>query len=72
MFIELQSAYFVLRAWKKNPKLSKREIGVFGQWTDDNPENEKPLTEKEVEGFKKLMRENNPTTYHELFPDEKE
>ncbi len=71
MFVELQSAYLVLRAWKENPKSSKREIGVFSHWKDENPKNDKPLTEKEVEVFKKLLRENNPTAYYELFPEEK-
>ena len=72
MFIELQGAYFVLRAWKNNPKLSKKQIGIFSHWKDDGPENERPLTEDEVERFKQFLREHAPTSYYELFPKHKD
>ena len=70
MFAELLCAYLVLKTWKNNPKLTKREIGLAYDWRSSNLENDKPLTEKEVESKKKFLRENNPKSYFELFPKE--
>lgn len=71
MFAALQSTYFILRAWKKNPLLTKRQIGVMHQWKDDTEENNKPLTQEEVEGMKSFLKEHNSTVYYELFPEDK-
>ncbi len=72
MFVEIQKANSILRSWKNDPRLSKREIVKDYGWEDNNdPENNKPLTEKEVKSFKKFLRENNPTGYYELFPEDK-
>lgn len=71
MFAELQSTYFILMAWKKNSSLTKRQIGVMHHWKDDTEENNKPLTQEEVESMRRFLKKHNPTAYYELFPEEK-
>lgn len=71
IFAEVQSAYFVLRAWKKNPKATKQEIGVFHQWQEDEKANKKPLAKSEVERFKRFLQQHAPTSYYDLFRSEK-
>ncbi|HRR39329.1 MAG TPA: hypothetical protein P5570_01040 [Candidatus Paceibacterota bacterium] len=72
MFTDLLSTYFILVAWKKNPSLTKRQIGVMHQWKEDTEENNKPLTKDEVEGMKSFLKKYNPTAYYKLFPEEKQ
>lgn len=71
MLYELMAITFVLRAWKKDPNLSKREIGVWSHWKDESAQNELPLTESEVERMKSFMRRHSPTTYHDIFPEDR-
>jgi hypothetical protein len=68
MLYELMAISRVLRAWKRNPNLSRREIGG---WSDDSPGIDSPLTESEVERMKSFMRKYNPTSYHEMFPEDR-
>lgn len=70
MFIELQAASFVLKKWKDNPQLTKRQIGGWSHWTTDTPENDKPLTTEEVDRYKKLLLEHAPSNYYKLFPEQ--
>lgn len=71
MLYEIMAITSVLRAWKRDPNLSKREIGVWSNWQNDNPGNELPLSETEVERMKTFMRKHNPTTYHQIFPEDR-
>lgn len=71
MFAELQSTYFILKAWKKNPMLTKKQIGVMHQWKEGAEENNKPLMQGEVESSKKLLEEHSSTAYYKLFSEEK-
>ena len=68
MLYELMAIHSVLTAWKKNPDLSRRELG---KWSEDSPFIDSPLTESEVEGMKSFLRKHNPTNYHKLFPDDR-
>jgi|WetSurMetagenome_2_1015567.scaffolds.fasta_scaffold1351485_2 hypothetical protein len=68
MFTELQAASFVLQKWKDNPQLTKRQIGGWSHWKTDAPENDRSLTTEEVESYKQLLREHNPSQYYKLFP----
>lgn len=65
---ELQATYLVLKKWNHNPKLTKKEIGVWSHWKDDKMENNFPLSEKEVVDLKEIFLKNNPTEYFKLFP----
>jgi hypothetical protein len=71
MFAEILAAHSVLKAWKKNPAATKREIGVWSHWKREcDEENERPLLEAEVEEMKKFLRRNAPTGYFTIFPEE--
>jgi len=70
MFVELMAITSVLSQWKKNPSITKREIGVWHHWEGEDPEYDKPLTENEVERMKKFLRDHSPTTYYKMFPKE--
>jgi hypothetical protein len=70
MFIELQSTYFVLRSWKQDPAATKREIGVWDHWGQEREENDRPLSEAEVQEMKLFLRRHAPTSYFEIFPEE--
>ena len=71
MFATLLATDCVLRTWKKNPKATKKEIGVWYHWQFDTPENNLPLSEEEVERMKKNLREYVPSAYCKIFPEEK-
>lgn len=66
MMIELQGTYLTLKIWKKNPNLTKREIGIWYYPASDK-QYDKPFSEEEIELMKKFLENNNPTAYHELF-----
>jgi hypothetical protein len=44
MFAEVLFNAFVLRKWKENPAITKREIGLSYTWMEDKPENDLPLS----------------------------
>lgn len=71
IFVELIFNKYVLSKWKENPNLSKREIGFRSDWKDGNPENDKPLSDTEVQRMKNFVRKHNTTAYYELFPEDK-
>lgn len=68
MMAELQGINFILKAWKKNPKLSKREIGGWYYPENDNRSYDEPFTEQEIISMKSFLKKNNPTAYYKLFP----
>jgi hypothetical protein len=67
MMAELQGVYLVLKAWKNNPKLTKREIGFWYYPQDDN-QYDRPFNESDILSMKKYLLKNNPTSYYTLFP----
>ena len=71
MFIEVQAAYFVLRRWNQNSAVTKRQIGIWQHWNEETEDNDRPLTEVEVERMKAFLRRNAPTSYFEIFTEEK-
>ena len=60
MLIEIQATAMILKKWRKNPKLTKREIGVWNAWQEDIPANNRPLTQKEVRGYKEFLKKCKP------------
>ena len=56
MFAEIVAADLILKAWKKNPTATKRQIGVWQHWKVDDEENERPLSESEIQDLKKFLR----------------
>jgi len=70
VFIEIQSAYLILRRWKQNPAATKREIGLWAHWKEGREENDRPLSQEEVEKMKALLRDHAPSSFANLFVDE--
>jgi hypothetical protein len=68
MLYEIMAITRVLKAWKENPNLSRREIGG---WSENSPWIDSPLSESEVERMKSFMRRYNPTSYHKMFPEDR-
>jgi hypothetical protein len=71
MFIELQATYFVLKRWSQNPAATKRQIGIWQHWKEQAEDNDRPLAEVEVERMKAFLRQNAPTSYFEIFAEDK-
>lgn len=71
MLIEIQATAMVLKKWRKNPKLTKREIGVWSHWSEDIPKNNLPLSSKEVKDYKDFLKKCNPTSFYNMFPEDK-
>jgi len=71
MFIEVQSAYFILRKWKQVPMATRREIGVFAHWMEDDRENDLPLSAEYIHRVKQFLKRYAPTSYYNLFPEER-
>ncbi len=67
MFIEVQAAYLVLKRWNQNPTATKRQIGIWQHWKEETEDNDRPLTEVEVERMKAFLRQNAPTSYFSIF-----
>ena len=65
MFIELQAAYFVLRGWAQNPAATKREIGVWAHWKAEREENDRPLSEAEVQKMRAFLHRHAPSCFLE-------
>ena len=70
MFIEVQAAYFVLRRWNQNSAATKRQIGIWQHWKEEAKDNDRPLSEVDVERMKVFLRRNAPTSYSEIFAKE--
>jgi hypothetical protein len=52
MMIEVQAAYFVLKRWNQNSAATKRQIGIWQHWKQETEDNDRPLSEVEVERMK--------------------
>ena len=59
---EVSRACKILRGWKENPNATKNEI-----LEEDIPENNKPFSQKEIEGYKKLVLRHAPEYYYGIF-----
>lgn len=62
---EAEKVLRVLTAWKVNPKLSKKELGVVPWEKDDSTE--EPLTERELRSMKNFLKEHNNDAFVALF-----
>jgi hypothetical protein len=67
MMIELQATYLVLKKWSQNSAATKRQIGIWQHWKEETEDNDRPLTEVEVERMKTFLRRNAPTSYFSIF-----
>jgi len=70
MFAEILAADLVLKAWKRNPAATKREIGLWAHWKEQREENDSPLSQEEVQKMKALLRDHAPSSFANLFADE--
>ena len=70
MMIEVQATYLVLRRWSQNFAATKRQIGIWQHWKEETEDNDRPLTEIEVERMKTFLRQNAPTSYVTIFAKE--
>lgn len=62
---ESEKVLRVLTAWKENPKLSKKELGVL-PWKDgDSIDN--PLTEQELQSMKNFLEKQDKAAFETLF-----
>ena len=71
MFIELQATYFALKRRNQNPAATKRQIGIWQHWKQETEDNDHSLSEVDVERMKACLRRNAPTSYFEIFAEEK-
>jgi len=70
MMAEIQGLHFVLKRWKKNPSLSKREIiRSYGWKKDTDVKNNKPFSQKEIDRLKKELNRLSPAAYKSIFPE---
>jgi len=60
MMIELQATYFVLKRRNQNPTATRREIGSWQHWRQETEDNDRPLSEIEVERMKAFLRRSAP------------
>ncbi len=67
MFIELMATHIVLEKWKRNPRASKMEIGVWSHWREPTEENHLPLSRADVLRMKRFLKKHAPTYYRRLF-----
>ena len=68
MFIEVQATYLVLKRWNQNPAATRRQIGIWQHWKQETEDNDRPLSEVEVERMNAFLKQNAPTGYFEIFP----
>jgi hypothetical protein len=69
MMIELQAAYLMLKRWNQNPAATRRQIGIWQHWKQETEDNDRPLSEVEVERMNAFLKQNAPTSYLEIFPE---
>jgi hypothetical protein len=70
MMIAVQAVYLVLKRWDQNSAAAKRQIGIWQHWKEKTEDNDRRLTEVEVEGLKAFLKQNAPTSYSEIFAEE--
>lgn len=51
-----QAVDIILKIWKKNPNLTKRQIGVWYSWKADTKENNLPLSLKEIKSYEETLK----------------
>jgi hypothetical protein len=71
MMIELQATYLVLKKWNQNSAATKQQIGIWQNWKQETVDNDRPLSEVEVQRMKGFLRQNAPASYFEIFAEEK-
>ena len=69
MMIAVQAVYLVLKRWDQNSAAAKRQIGIWQHWKDESEQNDRPLTEVEVDRLKTFLKQNAPTSYAEIFAE---
>jgi hypothetical protein len=67
--IELMGTISVLKRWKENPALTKREIGVWWDWIEGAAGADVSLTDEDIVQMKAFVQRVAPSTYAELFPE---
>ena len=58
MFIEVQATYLVLKRWNQNPAATRRQIGIWQHWKQETEDNDRPLSEVEVERMNAFLKQN--------------
>lgn len=62
---ETEKVLKVLTAWKENPKLSKKELGVL-PWEEEDSVDD-PLTERELSSMKNFLGKHDKSSFDKLF-----
>lgn len=52
MMTEVQAAYLVLKKWNQNSAVTKRQIGIWQHWNEETEDNDRPLSDLEIERLK--------------------
>jgi hypothetical protein len=71
MMIEVQATYLALKRWSQNFAATKRQIGIWQHWKEETEDNDRPLTEAEVERLKAFLRQNAPASHSKIFGKQK-
>ena len=66
MFNEIQNAGRLLYEWKKNPKVTRRELN-FTNYSKDRPENDRPFPRREIKAAKNFLLRHAPYVYYGIF-----
>lgn len=61
IFLEIQEIDYILRLWKKNPNLRKKDYERISWWKNNSPENNLPPTIDEIHKYLNRLKELNPT-----------
>jgi hypothetical protein len=59
------------KEWNQNPAATKSQIGIWHHWRQEAEGIDLPLTGVEVGRMKAFLRRNAPTSYFELFANER-
>jgi len=70
VMLELQAIHLMLTKWKANPELPRKEVSVFSG-DKSGREADMPFTKQEITRMKERLRERAPTSYYQLFPEER-
>lgn len=61
VFIETLTIDYILRRWKENPELPKKDYTWISWWRVGKPENNLPPTVDEVQKYFERLKELNPS-----------
>ena len=67
MMIAVQAVYLVLKRWDQNSAAAKRQIGIWQHWKDESEQNDRPLTEVEVDRLKTFLKQKCPNQLRWIF-----